>query len=136
MTVAQHPPVVHTSALVLVKNPKRNRYVGGIKQFTRQNDNRLHLVVLNELLANGNGIVVAERTIGKQEAGNTIVSLEFGEYMENPCIISIALGWSSIIRPVHTLLSNVFGKPMLEVERRICHNIVKGKSDMPVLVKS
>lgn len=81
MTVAQHPPVVHTSALVLVKNPKRNRYVGGIKQFTRQNDNRLHLVVLNELLANGNGIVVAERTIGKQEAGNTLVGLEFGEYM-------------------------------------------------------
>lgn len=72
MTVAQHPPVVHASALILIENPQRNRYVGGIKQFTRQNDNRLHLVVLNELLANGNGIVVAERTISKQEAGNTL----------------------------------------------------------------
>ena len=128
--------MVHASALILIENPQRNRNVSGIEQFTRQNDNSLYFVVLYKFLTNGNGIFITEGTICKQETSNTFVCLKFGKHVENPCVVGIALGRSAIISPVHSLLSNIFGEPMFEIERRICHDVIKNKSGMLIFIES
>ena len=135
MAVAQLPSMVHTSALVLVENPKRDRYVCGIKQFTRQDNNRFHLVIFNKLLANGDGVFITKGTICQQKTSDAFVGFQFGEHVENPRIVGVALRRSSIIGPVHALLGDIFCKPMFEIERRISHDVVKNKSGMPVFIE-
>ena len=63
---------LNTGFLVVVQYPERYADVGGVEHIARQDDDGLHLVVLDELAADGQlGAVGTQRTVGQQESGHT-----------------------------------------------------------------
>ena len=59
LTVTQISAVITATFFVLVQNPKGNADIGGNEQFTRQDDNGFHLIILNEFFTDFHGITVA-----------------------------------------------------------------------------
>ena len=59
--------MVAAALFILVQNPEGNADVRGDEQFSRQNDNGLHLVIPDQLFADFQCVAVVQCPVGKQE---------------------------------------------------------------------
>ena len=135
LSVAEHTTVTWTTFLVVIQYPKSNTDISGIKHVSWQHDNRLYLIILYQLLANIFGIIIIQRTIGKQEASNTFSHIQFTQNMENPAIVSIAYRRYIITTPARIIQQFFLTTPALLVEWRICHNVIHFPTLMLVVRK-
>ena len=130
--LAQLAPVPASSTLVLVEDPQCDGYIGGVEQFTRQHHDGLHLIGLDKLLPNSHRVAIAQGAIGQEEASHTPLRFQFGENVQYPRIVGIALGWQAVVCPT-CIVAQLGTVPLLEVEGRIRHDIVAGQAPVHIL---
>ena len=132
--MAEVAPVVQSAALIIVQYPQSYGYIGGVEKLTRQNNNRLYLIVFDKCFAYGLGIIIAQSTISEEEPGNPFVGFNFREHVENPRVVGVAFGRCAVVGPVHALCY-VGLEPVFKVERRIGHDVIKGQSGVMVFLE-
>ena len=79
--VTQVSAVVAAALFVLVQNPEGNTDVRGDEQFSRQNDDCFHLIILDQLFANLQCVAVVQCAVGKQETSHAGLLFEVREDM-------------------------------------------------------
>ena len=67
--------------MAAVDDPQRNRNIGGVEHITGQNDNCLNLVIQEKLFADFIFVWVIQCTVCKQESGNAVTDIQFGDHV-------------------------------------------------------
>ena len=73
--------MVAAAFFVLVQNPERHADVCGDEQFSRQDDDCFHLIILDQLFANFQCVAVVQCAVGKQETSHAGLLFEVREDM-------------------------------------------------------
>ena len=122
--VAQVSAVVAAALFILVQDPKGHADVCTDKKLTRKNNDSLHLVFFNQLAANIHRVAVVQSAVGQQEPGNAVGAFQVREHMQNPRIVGVAFRRGAVVAPARVILQ-IAVIPAFQVERRICHDVVK-----------
>ena len=114
----------HTRFLVVVQDPQRHADIGGIKQVSRQDEDGLHLVVLDEFATDGQlGTIGTQSAVGQQETRHA-VGREFGKDVQNPAVVGVRGRRQFVATPAGVVGELVLLAPVFLVERRIGHDVV------------
>ena len=132
MTVAQLAPMVVTAPFILVQDPERHADIRRDEEIPWQDDNGFHLVMLQQLLPDREGIAIVQGTVREQESRHARQRFQMGEDMQYPGIVRIALRRHAVVDPA-CVVREPFLPPVLEIERRIRHDIVEIQPFMQVV---
>ena len=129
--------LLHRARLAVAgQYPKGNTDVGGIEHIARENNNRLHQMVLQQSATDIQfDAVPAQCAVSKQKARHAITG-QLGYDIQNPTIVGVSGRRHIVAIPARVVRQFGCSPPRFLVERRVRHDKVRLQVLMLVVVES